>query len=487
MKIKPWLLSSYFIVMILPIVSLYFFYVSLAHYDERRDFLEIMEMKEKVDAIDQKLADPSLYKLQPVENYQELRKMTDKSMNISLYRKDGLKLYSTMENAGFDISSTTQRKLIELYKDLNTIKKKHRTNSYKQTVFNGSELIGIYEITVVRNDWLQGVNDRTLLLGGFLGVSFIMIYSAVVILLNRKLNRPLNMLREEMMAFANGEKGRKNLIHSNDELGELIKHFEKMKAQIDKTNEEVQRQQKEKEYIVAALSHDLKTPLTAIRAYSEAINGNTDLTEKEKFEYRTIIFEKLDYMKAMIDDLTLYTSLKSAKEKIEFVQVEGDEFFEMLLGGYHEPCTKKNICLTVEQLVSGNYLLNARQMIRVVDNLMANAIRYTGEGNKVWLAAISKSNVLPEWIFPPFVRELEAWRKSGVVLLIQNEGKAIPVEGLENVFEPFVQLEGARGQGGTSGLGLSIAKIAIEQHGGKIKLWSQAGYGTLIACWIEEG
>ena len=58
---------------------------------------------------------------------------------------------------------------------------------------------------------------------------------------------------------------------------------------------------------------------------------------------------------------------------------------------------------------------------------------------------------------------------------------------LDNVFEPFVQLEEARGQGGTSGLGLSIAKMIMEQHGGKIKLWSHPNYGTLAACWLKEG
>lgn len=130
-------------------------------------------------------------------------------------------------------------------------------------------------------------------------------------------------------------------------------------------------------------------------------------------------------------------------------------------------------------------MLNVKQMVRVVDNLMMNAIRYTEKGKNIWLAAVSQTSPLPEWVFAPFVEELEAWRENGTILLIQNEGKAIPEDDLEKVFEPFVQVEAARGQGGTSGLGLSIAKMAIEQHCGKIKIWSQTGYGTLVACWLQ--
>ncbi|QED48998.1 sensor histidine kinase [Cytobacillus dafuensis] len=485
MKIKTWLMLSYFIVMILPVATLYFFYITISHYDEKHNFLEFMEMKKTIDAFESKLENPSLYKIQPIEKYEPIKKETDESMNITLYRYDGFKLYSTLDNIGFEMYLPQFRD--ELFQDLNVLKKNHRTFTYKKAVFDSNKLIGIYEIKMTRNDWLQGVNNRTLLLGSLFALSFIIIYIAVFILLNRKLNRPLKLLREEMTAFAHGEKSREQLVHANDELGELIHHFEKMKSQIEKTNAEVKRQQAEKEYMVASLSHDLKTPLTVIRAYSEALHGNQVLTNEEKIEYKTILFEKLDYMKSMLDDLALYTALQSAKDKVELVNVEGEEFFEMLLGGYHEPCMTKGIRLTVNQMITANYQLNTKQMMRIVDNLMENALRYTKDGHNIWLSALSTSSPLPKWIFAPFVKEVEMWRENGTIILIQNEGLAIPEENLEKVFQPFVQIEEARGQGGSSGLGLSIAKMAIEQHGGKIKLWSAKGYGTLVACWLKEG
>ncbi len=71
--------------------------------------------------------------------------------------------------------------------------------------------------------------------------------------------------------------------------------------------------------------------------------------------------------------------------------------------------------------------------------------------------------------------------------MIQNEGPSIPLAQIQHMLKPFVQAEGARGNGGTVGLGLSITKMLIEQHQGKINIWSQAGYGTIVGCWLPEG
>lgn len=290
-----------------------------------------------------------------------------------------------------------------------------------------------------------------------------------------------------MTAFANGKEGSdKRLRQSNDELGELINHFEGMKAQIIKGNAELNRQQKEKEYIVASLSHDLKTPLTVIRAYSEALQGKRKLTIKEEQEYTEILFEKLDYMKEMIDNLSVYTSLEASTEQHDFVQVDGEEYFEMMLAGYDEPCAKKGIGLSVIQDVCGEYLLQPLQMMRVMDNLMSNAIRYTPNGKKIWIAVISKSKRLPNWVFDPMLDEVEGWRKGGTIVILQNEGEAIRNDDLIRIFEPFVQLEANRGKGGSAGLGLSIAEKIVLLHGGKIRIWSKQDYGTLVSFWLKE-
>ena len=102
--------------------------------------------------------------------------------------------------------------------------------------------------------------------------------------------------------------------------------------------------------------------------------------------------------------------------------VEGQEFFDMLLSGFEEPCAKKNIALHLQQDVKSNYDVNVKQMTRIIDNLMSNGIRHTKSGHSIWLAAISKEFPLPNWIYSPFLNELEKWRQDGTVILIQNQG-----------------------------------------------------------------
>ncbi|MED4532995.1 HAMP domain-containing sensor histidine kinase [Metabacillus fastidiosus] len=482
MKIKYWLMISYFLVMLLPVLALYFLYVSISEYDAKNDLLDYMKISHKMAELEPLLQDASLYKIQSFQNYKAISEKTDSAIKITLYRYDGVKLYTSIG----DLPSTGPSDREEIFKNLNEIKQKHLTYSVKKPVFHQNKLTGIYEITIARDNWMKNVNDRTTLLFSLFGTFFIILYIVIVILLNRKLNRPLNILQTEMTAFANGEKSKQKFRQSNDEIGELITHFKWMKIEIEKNQTAVLKEQKEKEFIVASLSHDLKTPLTVIRAYTESLHSGKKLDEKIRQEYTLIIFEKLDYMKKMLDDLSTYTVLQSSEQKPELVEVDGEEFFEMLLSGYEEPCSKKGINLHVQSKINGIYDVNPKHMMRITDNLMANAIRYTESNAHIWLGTISKNSPLPKWIFPPFRTDLEKSRANCTMLLIQNEGEHIPKEQQKNIFKPFVQAESARGPGGSSGLGLSIAKMLIEQHNGKIKLMSEDGYGTLVACLIQE-
>lgn len=485
MKIKYWLMMSYLIVMLLPIAALYFLYISISNYDGKKELLEYMEIRKKLDKMETFLVKTSLYKVQDIDNYNFLKELTDETIQITLYRADGLKLYSSLENIGSSRYEYLNPDL--LYKHLNDIQKSYRTYSIKKPIFENRKLIGIYQVSFGRDAWVQGVNNRTILFAVLSVSFFLLLYMIIILLLNRKLNRPLLFLRKNMTAFANGEVVNDSISYSKDEIGELIAHFEKMKEQIEQTRNELAKQQKEKEFIVASLSHDLKTPLTVIVAYAEALRKEPNyLLRGERKEYETVLSEKLDYMKQLLDDLAMYTALQSSNKKVECVDVDGEEFFDMLLSGYEEPCNEKEIILTVELRCASAYCVNVKDMIRIVDNVMANAIRHTDEIKNIWLAAISAENTLPDWVFLPFYKELEEWRKNGTVLLVQNEGESIPASKQDLVFNPFFQVEGARGHGGSSGLGLSITKKLIEQHNGKIKLWSTEPYGTLVACWLEE-
>lgn len=481
MKIKYWLMISYFIVMLLPIIALYGIYVSVNHLNEKQSFVEYVETSNTISEMEAHLHDPTLYTIQPVENYDHLTNLTNDMIHIRLFRADGAILYSSLTDA----SSYTFENKEQLYKNLNEIKISHRTFTWKQPVFENNELVGIYEIVISRDKWIQGVNDRAAISFILFSVFFLLTYLIVIMLLNRKFHRPLQLLHDRMTRFASGEPLEEITYEKKDEIGKLINHFEQMRIQIEKAQKEIIKQQKEKEFIVASLSHDLKTPLTVVQAYSEALLKNESLTKKEKEEYESILFNKLEYMKNMLDDLVTYNALQNAQIDEKRVVVDGGEFFEMLLYSYGEAAKQKKVHLTVEQKVNNSYSVHVKQMVRVVDNIMSNALRHTEENKQIWLGAFSSETSLPFWVFPTIREKLETWRKGGTIILVQNEGKAIPKEELRTIFTPFVQGEKSR-RSGSSGLGLSIAKKIMELHEGKITIFSDEGYGTVVACFLKE-
>src|SRR5699024_3383047 len=149
-------------------------------------------------------------------------------------------------------------------------------------------------------------------------------------------------------------------------------------------------------YMIASVSHDLKTPLTSIKAYAES-SQKEQLTKAEVAQYKQVIVEKSEFMQHMLDDLLTYTLLQSPSYKIERVEVDGTEFFDMLLSGYGPLVKSHHIHLQKKVLVTGNYYVNPQQMIRVVDNLMSNAVKYTPAERSIYLMAISEGE-LPNWL-----------------------------------------------------------------------------------------
>src|SRR5699024_1673964 len=145
----------------------------------------------------------------------------------------------------------------------------------------------------------------------------------------------------------------------------------------------------DKEYTVATISHDLKTPLTSIIAYTEALEYGDDLTTEEKKQYREIIMEKSDFMKQMLDDLLTHTLLQTRTYELDVVTVDSDEFLDMNISEYEKIAEEKQNTLRKENHVIGDYEVSQKQIIRVVDNLMRNAIHHTPIQGKIWLSTFS--------------------------------------------------------------------------------------------------
>ncbi|MGE7113026.1 sensor histidine kinase [Lysinibacillus sp. NPDC047702] len=476
MKIKTWLLITFFIVLILPIAGAYSLYVWINAYYHDKNVLEHIEKWTELNQVKSVLNNPEYYTKNADRT--DIEAITNEQLAITLYSQSGFVLYSSNPLKSGFISKD------QIFKDLYDLQQKYNAFTYKEPVYQKGELLGIYEIQLVRKDWVQGVQNRSWLVIVSSILLFLLIYIAAMMLLHRKLNRPLKELMKQMRAFAKGEQVASDLEIRKDEIGELAQAFLAMQNEIEMAHAHLKTEQQQKELMIASISHDLKTPLTSIQAYAESLQ-NKALSKEQQCEYREIIITKAETMKHMLEDLLMYTLLQSSSYDLELVMVDGAEFFEMILSDYEPLCEDQGFKLEVCCEVEGFYAVHPKQLQRVIDNLMSNAWRYGEVGTTIGLSAINAGKC-PIWCFD-FVKSALI-KQEGIYMIVQNSGQGIKKEDIEKLFEPMYQADTARTKAGErgTGLGLNIAKQIIEKHGGTVELISKEGFGTAVLCWIPS-
>ena len=168
-------------------------------------------------------------------NLKEVEDLTNEQLAITLYTKSGYVLYSS--NPLLTGYVGKERMLNGLY----DLQQAYNAFTYKEPVYLKGDLLGIYEIQLIRTDWVKGVEKRSWLVIASTILLFLIIYLTVILLLHRKLNRPLRELMQQMRHFAKGQHVKSNLSVRKDEIGALAKTFEAMQDEIEKTRASLKR------------------------------------------------------------------------------------------------------------------------------------------------------------------------------------------------------------------------------------------------------
>jgi len=240
--------------------------------------------------------------------------------------------------------------------------------------------------------------------------------------------------------------------NTDDEVASLIITLNQLFARLEKAFE------REKQFTSDA-SHELRTPITVIRAQSEKILRRKDLNEECK-ETLKIIKKQSDYMGHLIEQLLLLARSDSGKQIIEKEQFDIHELVEIVAGEFRAIAENKNIKIITEQSRETLSILADQSMIiQLLLNLMDNAIKYTPEGGEVEI--------------------ITGKRDEKLIIKIKDTGRGIPKEEQDNIFKRFYRVDKSRSRkkGGT-GLGLAICEWIVESHEGSIEFESRTGIGT---------
>ncbi|MNS04703.1 Sensor histidine kinase YycG [compost metagenome] len=253
-------------------------------------------------------------------------------------------------------------------------------------------------------------------------------------------------------------------ITNKDEIGELSLAFEQMRVRLkDSIETQLQYEENRKE-LVSNISHDLRTPLTAIRGYIEGIGDGIADTPDKVQKYIDIISLKAEEMDHLIDELFLYSKLDLNRLPFHFEQINLKSFLldwsEELLFELNKQGVEfdSDIQVAEETKIS----IDRDKIRRVFSNIISNSLKYMNKAEKEI--------------------ELKAYEAGGhLILFIADNGQGIDAEALPYVFERFYREDPSRNSvTGGSGLGLAIARQMIEGHKGSIQAESVKGAGTSI-------
>jgi signal transduction histidine kinase len=250
------------------------------------------------------------------------------------------------------------------------------------------------------------------------------------------------------------------------ELGALERAFNAMARQL----EEATRQRAELEHarrdLVAAVSHDLRTPLASLRALVEALDDGVVNDPAEVRRYYTLLKGEVERFSVLIDDLFELARLESGALRLDLAPSPVQDLISEALERMAAQADRKGLRLAGE--VVGDpppVLVDSQQFARVLLNLVQNAIRHTPADGSVTVRAVPEG---------PLVR-----------LEVQDTGEGIPPEELPRVFERFYRGDPARSREAGSGLGLAIARGIVEAHGGRLWVESEPGRGSRFACTLS--
>ena len=482
MKLKHYLTISHLLVLITTILSIIIGIELNASYNMRTKVKDDLSARMEFVKYRDILNNPNLYNGKDSITAALSGTILNEEVVITLYSPSGLTIYSSVPGSERKLS------LDALYSNLNEVTYQYNIYTLKKAVFNEeSEVIGFYEMSIERQNIREVIQKNTIITVIVLCILVTIIFLMVIKRLNTKFSKPLSAVTHSMNEYAKGNTEVYINYKSNDEIGELCKHFNVMKDEIEESKKTVEEEQKAKEYMIATISHDLKTPLTSIRAYTEMLKLANITDENKRSEYLEIILSKCDYMRDMLDDLLTY-NLLSMNYQLVCVEVEGEEFCEMLYSGIEATCEQKNIHVETQIEAHGNYKVDVKYMTRVIDNIVSNAIRHTSEGKHIWLGAFSTDVRLPDWVDVKCKDVLDKYRGPGLFLIVKNEGNAISEKDRENLFKPFYQGDEARSKKEHKGvgLGLSISKMIIEKHKGAIEVIPINGVGNIMVCYLKS-
>ncbi len=319
-----------------------------------------------------------------------------------------------------------------------------------------NETVGYITLPVIRGrpNQPQGSPEEVFLVrmrqAIFLGTIGALLLAIILgALLARTITYPVKALTAGTQRVAAGELGYQLTVKTNDEIGDLTRSFNTMSNGLEKAT--TQRRQ-----MTADIAHDLRTPLSVVLGYTEALSDGKLIGSPEIY---TVMHNEAQLLNHLIDDLRTLSLADAGKLPLQRQAMNPHVLLTRTAAAHAVQAKEKGIVLTVQAADNlPTILVDPERMAQVLGNLVDNAIQHTSSGGEIRLTAVAIHNALQ--------------------IQVKDTGGGIPPEDLPHIFSRFYRGDKSRQQNGSSGLGLAIAKSIIVAHGGTIEGTSTLEQGT---------
>jgi signal transduction histidine kinase len=268
-----------------------------------------------------------------------------------------------------------------------------------------------------------------------------------------RITTPVREMTRASRAMAAGDLDHRIQGEGRDEIGQLAAAFNQMSAQVARSNEAMRE-------LVANVSHELKTPLTSIQGFSQAMVDGLAKEPEDYAEMSGVVLGETERIRVLVDDLLYLSQIEAGTLRAIFDQVDVDAIVTDAASRFRFQAEEAGVSIALE-LDGGEVRADGRRLEQVLANLVDNAIRFSPRGAEVRLRTFQ----LP----------------GEIGIEVHNDGKAIPPEGLPHVFDRFYQADLSRSDGRHSGLGLSIVHELVQAHGGITEVRSSEADGTTFS------
>ena len=310
---------------------------------------------------------------------------------------------------------------------------------------------------------LTASNIAFFIAAGVFFITYIICCFIIVYRLNKKLMKPIMKLKEAAIKISEGELNSIISLDTQDELEDLAKSLEFLRLKLKESIHLQKKYDDNRSFLISSISHDLRTPVTTIKGYVEALRDGIATTPEKEKQYLFIIDKKANQINEMIEDLLLYSKLDLNQLPFVFTKVN---IINYLLDGieeYSHLFTQQHITFSFNNLLSQPYsvTIDLNRFMRVIQNIWNNAIHYNDKQDKEIMMTVRETF-------------------TSIVIEIRDNGKGLEKGEARKIFDRFYRSDRARQSDKGSGLGLAIAKHIVEAHQGQIWAKGEIGVGTSI-------